>query len=193
MVKDVYTTGEVAKICRVTIRTVIKWFESGALKGFRIPASRDRRIPHKDLVEFMSRAGFPSEWLEGVGSGKRRLLIADDEPGIVEILKEQFTRIGIFEVEVAQSGFEAGLKTRDFRPELILLDYNLGDLNGLEVTRQIKSVTDLKSTRVIVMSGYLKERDVKKVLEAGVDGFIRKPFKFEDVRDRVFHLLGITG
>lgn len=193
MVKDVYTTGEVAKICRVTIRTVIKWFEAGELKGFRIPASRDRRIPHRDLVDFMNRAGFPAEWLESAGTGKRRILIADDEPGIVEILKEQFMRVGIFDVAVAQSGFEAGLKTRDFRPELVLLDYNLGDLNGLEVTRQLKSVPDLKNTKVIVMSGYLKEKDVKKVLEEGVDGYIRKPFKFEDVRDRVFQLLGVTN
>ena len=99
----------------------------------------------------------------------------------------------LFDVAVAQSGFEAGLRTRDFRPELILLDYNLGDLNGLEVTRQIKSVPELRSTKVIVMSGYLKEKDVKKVLEEGVDGFIRKPFKFEDVRDRVFQLLGVTN
>jgi excisionase family DNA binding protein len=43
--KNVYTTGEVAKICNVTIRTVIKWFESGELGGFKIPNSRDRRIP----------------------------------------------------------------------------------------------------------------------------------------------------
>src|SRR5579862_2648637 len=49
--KDVLTTGEVAKICNVAPRTVSKWFDSGALTGYRIPGSKDRRIPLNQLIQ----------------------------------------------------------------------------------------------------------------------------------------------
>ena len=51
--KDVMTTGEVAKICNVASRTVSKWFDSGQLRGYRIPGSKDRRIPVANLIKFM--------------------------------------------------------------------------------------------------------------------------------------------
>src|SRR5512140_1444860 len=49
--KDVLTTGEVAKICNVAPRTVSKWFDSGSLKGYKIPGSKDRRIPVAQLIK----------------------------------------------------------------------------------------------------------------------------------------------
>lgn len=55
----IYTTGEVSKICNVAPRTVSKWFDSGRLKGYRIPGSMDRRIPEADLISFMKQHGLP--------------------------------------------------------------------------------------------------------------------------------------
>ena len=57
--KDVLTTGEVAKICNVAPRTVSKWFDTGVLKGYRIPGSKDRRIPVSQLIRFMKEHGIP--------------------------------------------------------------------------------------------------------------------------------------
>ena len=56
--KDVLTTGEVAKICNVAARTVSKWFDAGQIEGYRIPGSKDRRIPVDSLVKFMEDHGF---------------------------------------------------------------------------------------------------------------------------------------
>ena len=56
----VYTTGQVAKICKVSPATVSKWFDSGCLKGFRVPGSRDRRIPREHLIAFMKEYGMSS-------------------------------------------------------------------------------------------------------------------------------------
>ena len=64
--KDVLTTGEVAKICNVAPRTVSKWFDSGSLKGYRIPGSKDRRIPLNHLVRFMKDHDIP---LNGLKTG----------------------------------------------------------------------------------------------------------------------------
>jgi excisionase family DNA binding protein len=58
--KNVFTTGEVAKICNVASRTVTKWFDGGLIKGYRIPGSRDRRIPVTELRKFMKEHGIPA-------------------------------------------------------------------------------------------------------------------------------------
>ena len=57
--KKVLTTGEVAEVCNVASRTVGKWFDGGLLKGYRIPGSRDRRIPVAELVAFMKKYEMP--------------------------------------------------------------------------------------------------------------------------------------
>ena len=80
-VKNVLTTGEVAKICNVAPRTVSKWFDSGHLRGYRIPGSKDRRIPLDQLVRFMRSHNIP---LNGLESGHTRLLVLDSETGIGE-------------------------------------------------------------------------------------------------------------
>lgn len=59
----VYTTGQTAKICQVAPRTVSKWFDSGRLRGYRIPGSQDRRIPEKYLIALMKETGFPTDMI----------------------------------------------------------------------------------------------------------------------------------
>src|SRR5688500_10177760 len=88
-VKDVLTTGEVAKICNVAPRTVSKWFDSDALHGYRIPGSKDRRIPLNQLIRFMKQHGMP---LNGLMTGSTRVLIVDDEQDIVEVLEKILER-----------------------------------------------------------------------------------------------------
>ena len=82
--RDILTTGEVAKICNVAPRTVSKWFDAGQLRGYRIPGSKDRRIPLHALIRFMKAHNIP---MDGLQSGKTRILIVDDESEIVEVLE----------------------------------------------------------------------------------------------------------
>ena len=81
--EDILTTGEVAKICNVAPRTVSKWFDSGQLRGYRIPGSKDRRIPLNALIRFMKAHNIP---LDGLQSGHTRVLIVDDESEIIDVL-----------------------------------------------------------------------------------------------------------
>ncbi len=62
--KNVLTTGEVAKLCNVAPRTVSKWFDAGQLRGYRIPGSKDRRIPVDQLMRFMRAHGLPLNGLD---------------------------------------------------------------------------------------------------------------------------------
>ena len=72
--KKVLTTGDVARICNVAPRTVSKWFDNGQLRGYRIPGSKDRRIPLNELVRFMKLHNMPTTSLP---LGQLRVLVAD--------------------------------------------------------------------------------------------------------------------
>ena len=111
--KKVFTTGQVAKICKVAPRTVSKWFDSGALHGYRIPGSKDRRIPLNQLIRFMKQHGMP---LNGLMTGQTRVMIVDEEADIVEVLEKILEDEAKYEVEVARSGFDAGVIAEKFRP-----------------------------------------------------------------------------
>src|SRR5213080_5526420 len=155
-VKDVLTTGEVAKICNVAPRTVSKWFDSGALHGYRIPGSKDRRIPLNQLIRFMKHHGMP---LNGLMTGCTRVLIVDGEKDIVEVLEKILEDEAKYEVEVAKGGFAAGVIAEKFRPHVILLDLHLPDIDGKEVCKHVKKNADLQLTKGIAMSGKLTDAE----------------------------------
>ncbi len=189
-VKDVLTTGEVAKICNVAPRTVSKWFDSGALHGYRIPGSKDRRIPLNQLIRFMKQHGMP---LNGLMSGCSRILIVDDEADIVEVLEKILEDEAKYEVEVAKGGFAAGITAEKFRPHVILLDMHLSDVDGKEVAKQVKSNSDLQLTKVIAMSGRMSDEDAKGLLAAGpFDGFLRKPFHVRQVIEAIEDAMAVV-
>ena len=83
----VFTTGQVAKICKVAPRTVSKWFDSGRLKGYRIPGSQDRRIPREYLIKFLKEHGMPLGDLEDQAMAKV-LIVAQDQV-LIENLKRE--------------------------------------------------------------------------------------------------------
>ena len=82
--KDVLTTGEVAKVCNVASRTVSKWFDSGQLRGYRIPGSKDRRIPVTNLLAFMKKHSIP---MDGLMSGNPRVLVLDGDASASDMLR----------------------------------------------------------------------------------------------------------
>src|SRR5439155_24955191 len=182
-VKDVLTTGEVAKICNVAPRTVSKWFDSGALHGYRIPGSKDRRIPLNQLIRFMKQHGMP---LNGLMTGQTRILIVDDEQDIVEVLEKILENEAKYEVEVAKGGFSAGLTAEKFRPHVILMDMNLKDVDGREVAKAVKANPDLQLTKVIAMSGKMSDEEAKGLIGGGgFDSFLRKPFHVRQVIEAI--------
>ena len=181
-VKDVLTTGEVAKICNVAPRTVSKWFDSGALHGYRIPGSKDRRIPLNQLIRFMKQHGMP---LNGLMTGCTRVLIVDDEQDIVEVLEKILEDEAKYEVEVSRGGFAAGINAEKFRPHVMLLDMHLKDVDAPEVCKQVKKNPDLQLTKVIAMSGKLTEQEVAGLTSLGFDSFLRKPFHVRQVIEAI--------
>jgi excisionase family DNA binding protein len=184
--KSVYTTGEAAEICRLSQQTIIRCFDSGQLGGFRVPGSKFRRIPRTELIKFMKENGIP---LEGLDNQKIRVLIVDDEPAIVELFVEVLQKDPRFEVSAARTGYDAGLLTQKFRPDLIVLDYKLPDINGTEVCRAIRENEELAGTKILFVSGVVNPSEVDMLMEAGADDFIKKPFNIDKVIERIIELV----
>jgi excisionase family DNA binding protein len=180
--KDILTTGEVAKICNVAPRTVSKWFDSGQLRGYRIPGSKDRRIPLNSLIRFMKVHNIP---LDGLQSGKTRVLIVDDESEIVDVLEKVLTEQANYEVHTAHSGFSAGVECEKFRPHVLLVDLHLGDVNGPEVLKQIRANADLQLTKIVAMSGKLTDGQANQLTASGFDGYLKKPFHVRQVIEAI--------
>ena len=87
--KMFYTTGEVAQICNVSQQTIIRCFDSGQLKGFRVPGSRFRRIPREQLYMFMRDNGIPLDALESL-LGKEPPEAPEPQTNIAEELREKW-------------------------------------------------------------------------------------------------------
>jgi excisionase family DNA binding protein len=180
--KDLFTTGEAAEICRVSQQTIIRCFDAGRLEGFRVPGSRFRRIPLQSLIKFMKDNNIP---LDAIESGKRKVLIVDDDPEIVELIVDVLERDGRFETQTASSGYEAGVATQRFRPELILLDYMLPDVNGNVVCQTIKNNPEFENIKIVIVSGVVKQDEITQLLKSGAEGFIRKPFDITELTGKI--------
>jgi excisionase family DNA binding protein len=184
--KTVFTTGEAAKICKVSQQTIIRCFDNGQLKGFRVPGSKFRRIPREALYKFMKDNNIPTDALE---SGKRKVLLVDDEPEIVELIDRALQEDGRFEVRIAANGFDAGMMVKEYRPDLMLLDVMLPDINGKEVCQRVRSDPSLEEVRIICISGMVEEDKIQELKLAGADDFERKPFDIETLIDKMCKLL----
>jgi len=185
-IKELYTTGEAAEICNVSQQTIIRCFDAGRLDGFRIPGSKFRRIPRESLIKFMKENDIPLKALE---TGKKKVLIVDDDAEIVELIVDVLTRDGRFEVKSASSGYDAGIVTEQFHPDVIILDYMLPDVNGNIVCQTIRQNPEFTDTRIIIVSGVVNQGEIEDLLSAGAEDFIKKPFNITDLVDKIAGVL----
>lgn len=133
---EVFTTGEVAKICKVAPRTVSKWFDSGQLSGYRIPGSQDRRIPRENLIQFMKKFGLPLGDLEEKANG----LVVSTDQDLATALSEKINYKFKCQVEHASTAFSTGrfLAIRIFR--FVVLDFSIGREHALEVAQYARTL-----------------------------------------------------
>jgi len=188
--KTVFTTGEAAKICKVSQQTIIRCFDNGQLKGFRVPGSKFRRIPREALYKFMRDNNIPTDALE---SGKRKVLLVDDDPEVVDTINRALLDDGRFEVRIATNGFDAGMMVKDYRPDLIVLDVMLPDINGKEVCQRVRSDSTMDEVRIICISGMCEPDKIEELKASGANEFLQKPFEAEVLVDRICSLLDIES
>ncbi len=175
--KDVLTTGQVAQICNVAPRTVTKWFDSGQLKGYRIPGSKDRRIPTIELIRFMKAHDIPTDELE---IGQVRILIIDTDWEYAEKMAEAFKEKKNYQVHTASNSFDAGLIAQKVIPHIIMINLMAQDIDASQVCKYIRSNPELAGGKVIAIAENLGDNESNALLTKGFDAVLTHPDDFDE-------------
>lgn len=188
--KSVLTTGEIAKICSVAPRTVSKWFDTGQLRGYRIPGSRDRRVPIEHLIRFMRAHSIP---LNGLEEGVIRVLVAEQDAQIGELIQAALAEDVTYEVKTAGSLFDAALLAALFRPRVMLVDVEMPGFAARDLFRAMREHAEMTIRGVIALAGALRDADRQKLLDEGFVACLSKPIDAVTLRAAIEQALGTDG
>lgn len=118
----------------------------------------------------------------------KTILIVDDEAGVLEVLAFMLNDLGLRAV-TASNGRDGLVKMKQAKPDLLLLDTMMPVMTGPEMLKEIRAGTKYRSLPVVVMSAF-PETTVKELfIDSAYDGFLRKPFKRENLMELVQRLL----
>ena len=185
--KNVLTTGDVAKICNVAPRTVSKWFDTGQLKGYRIPGSKDRRIPLNELIRFMKVHNMPTE---SIGAGKLRILIIDSSTP-AQALKNALLSAADYDIQTVSSNFQTGLTVQKFNPHVILINLMDPNINASEICKNIRQNEDLQTIKIIAVTNKLSAHESAALLTKGFDGCVTLPLNTAEVIKKIEEVTAI--
>lgn len=180
--KKVFTTGQVAKLCQVAPRTVSKWFDSGRLRGYRIPGSQDRRIPRDALIRFLKENGMPMGNLEE--ESWHKILLIGAEKLFIDRLKEILSEDDEFKYEVANSGFEAGTAAQSFHPDTIVIDLSMGRSEALQIAQNMRRIPQFEQTLIIALASE-DEASPESLNGFGFNEAFKKPFDVALLGERI--------
>ncbi len=180
-----YTTFEAAKICHVTHHSIKNWIKQGLIKASRTPGGH-YRILEQDLDRFREKYDmFPRE----KGPGKRRVMIVDDDPDALALMEKILSDDG-FELIKVSNATEVGLKAAQLSPDLILLDFLMPEINGFEVCKALRENEMTRSIPIMAVTCLSKERDIERIFACGADEYLAKPFKVDQLLEKVRELIG---
>lgn len=184
-----YTTYQVAKFLGVSLPTVVNWVNSGLLQAHRTPGGH-RRMAHNDVVSFARAHEYPiPRELLDAGGNPKRVLIVDDEKDFSEMVRDYLSLKGDLEVEIADSGFQAGYTVARFKPDLILMDLMMPDMDGFEVHRVLRRDADTRHIPIIACTAYRDPAIDRRIAHEAFDGFVEKPLKLDTllelIRDKI--------
>ena len=183
------TTGDIARHCQVTQRTVHNWIRGGHLPTSRTPGGH-QRVRADDFRAFLQHHRLPS-----YGGGEAaargtpsRVLVVDDDPEIRRLITQFLLRLGGYDTGTADNGFTAGLEVARFRPDVVIMDVAMPHMDGLEACRRIKSDPQTRATRVLVLSAHSETSYRERATDCGVDGWLRKPVRLKELAERIADL-----
>jgi excisionase family DNA binding protein len=187
---EILTVSQASKYCKVSSKTIINWIEAGHLKAYKTVGGH-RRIKKDDLDQFLKEKGMPLPE-EHKKEERKRILVVDDDKIIVETIVQALEEDEYgYEMISASDGFEAGLQISHFKPDLLILDIMMPDINGYEVCQKVKANPDTKETKIIVLSAYLNDEAFQHMKEFGAEACFSKPLPLEQLKFEVAKLLGL--
>ncbi len=187
------TTLEVSRHLNVDLSTVINWCNQGKIRSFRTPGGH-RRVEIKDFINFISvyRFPVPKEFESLVPRGDLRILIVDDEEPVRKFLIKAIIRhLPQAQIYDARDGFEAGMLLLDVHPHLVVLDLMLPGIDGFRVCSNIRRDGRFINTKILAISGQSTQENKDKIMKAGADGFLAKPFDVAHLIEEVSQLIAV--
>jgi excisionase family DNA binding protein len=190
---NVFTVNQVSELLQVSPQTIVNWIEAGKLEAYKTPGGH-RRIKKDDLEAFVKQHGMPvfgpPPGAEEEAKKMKKILVIDDDQVIVETITAALEEDPHgYEVITAADGFEAGIQVNHFKPDVLILDIMMPDIDGYEVCRKLKSSEETKHIKIIVLSGYLDEENYKKMREYGADLCFSKPLPLNRLKEEIAGLL----
>ncbi len=185
--KKLYTTHQVAKLLGVTPITVIRWIEGGKFKCYTTVGGH-RRIEHDELIQFARTYHLPWQGETEIHNKKEFILLAvDDQPELLNLLKDILEPVKDVRLIAVTNAFTAGARLVEERPDLILLDFLMPELDGFEFCRFLRNDPRFKDIPVIAMTGLKTQEDQAKMLKVGVNEFLLKPFNSDLLIEKISH------
>ena len=180
--KSYLTPQEVAELLMVSPTTIRQWCSEGKIKSWATLGGH-RRFMRADVERFSRERGLTLQLPSG---HKKRVLIVDDDEDIGKYLTNFLRHVSDrVETAIASNGFDAGRLVQSFQPHVVLLDLMMPDMDGFEVCRTIKRDPASKATLVVAMTGYYDDSNVERILDAGAEFCLRKPFDTETLLDAI--------
>jgi len=180
-----YTTFEAARICHVTHHSIKNWIKQGLIRASRTPGGH-YRILEADLDSFREQYDmFPNE----KKPSQKRIMIVDDEKQSLEMMQTMLSGEG-YELIPVSNATEVGLKAVQLTPDLILLDFLMPEINGFDVCRALRSNELTRSIPIMAVTCLSKEEDIERIFECGADEYLPKPFKVDQLLEKVDDLIG---
>jgi excisionase family DNA binding protein len=165
---DLLTPNEAAKRLSVSPITLRKWADKGLIQVITTLGGH-RRYPWSEVERLLQRKGLPA-------GSPTKIMIVDDDLFVSEVLQEYLTSLSTpIVVEIANNGFEAGRKLTAFMPDFILLDLMMPGMDGFDVCQRVKEDPATAKIRVIAITGYPTEENIKRILSAGAEACLAKP------------------
>ena len=121
-------------------------------------------------------------------NGKPAILVVEDEAALVTLLRYNLEKSG-YAVDEATDGEEALIRVAESKPDLVLLDWMLPSLSGIEVCRQIRRRPETRALPIIMLTARAEDQDMVRGLNTGADDYITKPFSTEALLARIRSLL----
>ena len=184
------TTGDIAKMCDVNLRTVIRWIDRGALKGFKLPGRGNNRVRVEDFIQFLNEHEMPIP-TELAADDNRRVLIIDDEAAVARSIARILRAAG-YETETALDGFQGGSLLIKYQPALVTLDLRMPGVSGYDVLKFIRSTPETEHIKVVVISA-LDQQSLQRARDEGADAVLSKPFDNEALTTTVERLLPLQA
>ncbi len=182
--RNYYSTGEAARLLDIPERTLRYYCANQKIQAERHPLTKRWRISHQSLLNFIKSHPMSDE----LQLPQQRVLIIDDEMVVVKTIIKTVKNSGIdLAIDLAEDGFEALLKIGRHRPDLIILDIVMPNMDGKTLLRKLKQDKKTRSIKVIVVTGHPEEKENIRLL--GTDFMLFKPFAPKELTAAIKKLL----